>query len=141
MRGINKVIILGTLGRDPEVRTVGQTTCTTLSVATSESWKDKNTGQLTEHTEWQRVVLWGTQANIAAEYLRKGSKAYFEGSLKTRKWQDNNGQERYSTEIVASVIQLIDGGSGGQQREQQQHEQPRQRQAPKPIDDDDSLPF
>lgn len=144
MRGINKVIILGTIGRDPEVRSVGDSTCTTLSVATSESWKDKNTGQKTEQTEWHKVVLWGRQAEIAGEYLRKGSKAYFEGKLTTRKWQDKTtGQDRYSTEIVASAIQLIDG-AGKQQGEQQPQAAPA-RQAPPPAAsanyDDDDLPF
>lgn len=150
MRGVNRVTILGTVGRDPEVRTVGQNTCTTLSVATSESWKDKNTGQATEQTEWHRIVLWGRQAEIAAEYLRKGSKAYFEGKLQTRKWQDKDGQDRYLTEIVASAIQLLDSNNS-QQREQQQPDQrggDGQRGRPntppaRPVsnDLDDDLPF
>jgi single-strand DNA-binding protein len=116
MRGVNKVVLLGTVGRDPEVRSLGASgsTVTTVSIATSESWKDKNTGQLTEQTEWHRVVFYGRLAEISGEYLRKGSKVYVEGSIHTRKWQDKTtGQDRYSTEIKASVMQLIDGRSAG----------------------------
>lgn len=116
MRGVNKVVLLGTVGRDPEVRSLGASgsTVTTVSLATSEAWKDKNTGQLTEQTEWHRVVFYGRLAEISGEYLRKGSKVYVEGSIHTRKWQDKTtGQDRYSTEIKASVMQLIDGRSGG----------------------------
>ena len=104
MRGVNKVILVGNVGRDPEVRSLagGNGTVTTLSLATSEQWKDKNTGQMTEQTEWHRVVFYNRLAEIAAEYVRKGSKIYVEGSLHTRKWQDKNtGQDRYSTEIKA----------------------------------------
>ena len=114
MRGVNKVILLGTVGRDPEVRSLGASgsTVTTVSIATSESWKDKNTGQMTEQTEWHRVVFYGRLAEISGEYLRKGSKVYVEGSLHTRKWQDKTtGQDRYSTEIKASAMQLIDSRS------------------------------
>ncbi|MCB1657879.1 MAG: single-stranded DNA-binding protein [Pseudomonadales bacterium] len=116
MRGVNKVILLGTVGRDPEVRSLGQSgsTVTSISLATSEAWKDKNTGQLTEQTEWHRVVFYGRLAEISGEYLRKGSKVYVEGSIHTRKWQDKTtGQDRYSTEIKASVMQLLDNRSGG----------------------------
>ena len=116
MRGVNKVVLLGTVGRDPEVRSLGASgsTVTTVSIATSEAWKDKNTGQLTEQTEWHRVVFYGRLAEISGEYLRKGSKVYVEGSLHTRKWQDKTtGQDRYSTEIKASVMQLIDSRAGG----------------------------
>ncbi len=116
MRGVNKVILVGNVGRDPEVRSFagGGGTLTTVSLATSEAWKDKNTGQMTEQTEWHRVVFYGRLAEIAAEYVRKGSKLYVEGSLHTRKWQDKNtGQDRYSTEIKASVMQLLDGRGGG----------------------------
>ena len=111
MKGINKAIIVGTLGRDPEVRYAasGSAVCN-LSVATSESWKDKNTGEKIEQTEWHRVVIYGKLAEIAGEYLRKGSKVYLEGSLTTRKWQDKEtGQDRYSTEIRASEMQMLDG--------------------------------
>lgn len=116
MRGVNKVVLLGTVGRDPEVRSLGASgsTVTTVSIATSEAWKDKNTGQLTEQTEWHRVVFYGRLAEISGEYLRKGSKVYIEGSIHTRKWQDKTtGQDRYSTEIKASVMQLVDGRSAG----------------------------
>lgn len=116
MRGVNRVILLGTVGRDPEVRSLGASgsTVTSISLATSEAWKDKNTGQLTEQTEWHRVVFYGRLAEISGEYLRKGSKVYIEGSIHTRKWQDKTtGQDRYSTEIKASVMQLLDGRSGG----------------------------
>lgn len=116
MRGVNKVILLGTVGRDPEVRSLGASgnTVTSISLATSEAWKDKNTGQLTEQTEWHRVVFYGRLAEISGEYLRKGSKVYVEGSIHTKKWQDKTtGQDRYSTEIKANVMQLLDSRSGG----------------------------
>lgn len=118
MRGVNKVILLGTVGRDPEVRSLGASgsTVTSISLATSEAWKDKNTGQLTEQTEWHRVVFYGRLAEISGEYLRKGSKVYVEGSIHTRKWQDKTtGQDRYSTEIKANVMQLLDGRGGNNQ--------------------------
>lgn len=118
MRGVNKVILLGTVGRDPEVRSLGASgsTVTSISLATSEAWKDKNTGQLTEQTEWHRVVFYGRLAEISGEYLRKGSKVYVEGSIHTRKWQDKTtGQDRYSTEIKANVMQLLDGRTGNNQ--------------------------
>ena len=116
MRGVNKVILLGTVGRDPEVRSLGASgsTVTSISLATSEAWKDKNTGQLTEQTEWHKVVFYGRLAEISGEYLRKGSKVYIEGSIHTRKWQDKTtGQDRYSTEIKATVMQLLDSRGGG----------------------------
>lgn len=115
MRGVNKVIIIGNLGRDPEVRYLPSGgAVANITVATSESWKDKNTGALQEQTEWHRVVLYGRLAEIAGEYLRKGSKVFLEGSLHTRKWQDKQtGQDRYSTEIKASNLQMLDGRSGG----------------------------
>ena len=119
-RGINKVILVGNLGNDPEHRMLPSGgAVTNISIATSEAWKDKNTGQQQERTEWHRVVFFNRLAEIAAEYLRKGSKVYVEGSLRTRKWQDQqSGQDRYSTEIVASEMQMLDsrggdGGSGG----------------------------
>ena len=119
-RGINKVIIVGNLGNDPEHRILPSGgAVTNLSIATSESWKDKQTGQPQERTEWHRVVFFNRLAEIAAEYLRKGSKVYVEGALRTRKWKDQSGQDRYSTEIVASEMQMLDsrggneGGKGG----------------------------
>jgi single-strand DNA-binding protein len=114
-RGVNKVILVGNLGADPEVRYMpsgGQ--ITNVRLATSESWKDKATGDMQERTEWHRVVFFGRLAEIAGEYCRKGSQIYVEGSLRTRKWQDQSGQDRYSTEIVASEMQLLGGRGGGQ---------------------------
>ena len=117
MRGVNKVILIGNLGRDPEVRYLPSGgAVANITVATSESWKDKNTGAQQEQTEWHRVVLYGRLAEIAGEYLRKGSKVFLEGSLHTRKWQDKQtGQDRYSTEIKGNTMQMLDskGGGGG----------------------------
>lgn len=115
-RGINKVILVGNVGLDPDVRYLPNgNAVTTLSVATSESWKDKTTGERQDRTEWHRVVCFNRLGEIAGEYVRKGSKLYVEGSLRTRKWQDQQGQDKYTTEIVASDIQMLDskGGSGG----------------------------
>ena len=115
-RGINKVILIGNVGVDPEVRYLPNgNAVTTLSLATSESWKDKNTGEKQDRTEWHRVVCFNRLGEIAGEYVRKGSKLYVEGSLRTRKWQDQQGQDRYTTEIVANDIQMLDskGGSAG----------------------------
>jgi len=113
-RGVNKVIIIGNLGADPETRAMPSgTTVANLRVATSESWRDKQTGEQQERTEWHRVALFGRLAEVAGEYLRKGSKVYIEGSLRTRKWQDKQGNDRYSTEIVANDMQMLDGRGGG----------------------------
>ncbi|WP_308363799.1 MULTISPECIES: single-stranded DNA-binding protein [unclassified Microbulbifer] len=116
-RGINKVILIGNLGADPETRYMPSGgAVTNVNLATSETWKDKQTGQQQERTEWHRVVFFNRLAEIAGEYLRKGSKVYIEGSLRTRKWQDkNSGQDRYTTEIVASEMQMLDsrGDQGG----------------------------
>lgn len=114
-RGVNKVILLGNLGNDPESKSLSNGgSVVTLSVATSEQWKDKNTGQLQERTEWHRVVMFNRLADIAAQYLRKGSKVYLEGSIRTRKWQGQDGQDRYTTEIIANEMQMLDGrGEGG----------------------------
>jgi single-strand DNA-binding protein len=112
-RGVNKVIIIGNLGADPETRAMPSgTTVANLRVATSESWRDKQTGEQQERTEWHRVALFGRLAEVAAEYLRKGSQVYIEGSLRTRKWQDKQGNDRYSTEIVGNDLQML-GGRGG----------------------------
>jgi single-strand DNA-binding protein len=112
-RGINKVILIGNLGADPETRAMPSgTTVANLRVATSESWRDKQTGEQQERTEWHRVALFGRLAEIAGEYLRKGSQVYIEGSLRTRKWQDKQGNERYSTEIVGNELQMLGGRSG-----------------------------
>jgi len=108
-RGINKVILIGNCGQDPETKHAASgAAITNLSVATSDSWKDKQTGQTQERTEWHRVVFFNRLAEVAGEYLRKGSKVYIEGRLQTRKWQDQNGQDRYSTEIVAGEMQMLD---------------------------------
>jgi len=139
-RGINKVILIGNLGQDPEVRYMPQGgAVANLSIATSESWKDKATGEMKEQTEWHRVVIYQRLAEIAGEYLRKGSKVYIEGKLKTRKWQDQQGVERYTTEIVANELQMLDargegqgGGMGGGMGGGQQGYQPRAPQQAAP---------
>ena len=108
-RGINKVILIGNVGQDPEVKYMPSGgAVTNISVATSETWKDKNTGQPQERTEWHRVVFFNRLGEIAGEYLRKGSKVYIEGSLRTRKWQAQDGTDRYTTEIVANELQMLD---------------------------------
>ena len=113
-RGVNKVILIGHLGADPETRAMPSgTTVANLRIATSESWKDRQTGEQQERTEWHRVVLFGRLAEVAAEYLRKGSQVYIEGSLRTRKWQDKQGNDRYSTEIVANDMQMLGGRGAG----------------------------
>ena len=115
MRGVNKVILVGTLGRDPETKTFPSGgSVTQFSIATSESWKDKNTGEPREETEWHRIVLNNRLGEVAQQYLRKGSKVYIEGSLRTRKWTDKEGVERYSTEIRGDSMQMLDSkGQGG----------------------------
>lgn len=114
MAGINKVIIVGNLGNDPEMRTMpnGEAVAN-ISVATSESWTDKNTGERREVTEWHRIVFFRRQAEVAGQYLRKGSQVYVEGRLKTRKWQDQNGQDRYTTEIQGDVLQMLGSRNQG----------------------------
>ena len=108
MAGVNKVIIVGHLGNDPEIRTMPNgDAVANISVATSESWNDRNTGERREITEWHRIVFYRRQAEICGEYLRKGSQVYVEGRLRTRKWQDQNGQERYTTEIQGDVMQML----------------------------------
>jgi len=117
MAGINKVIIVGNLGNDPEIRTMPNgEMIANISVATSESWTDKNTGEKKTQTEWHRIVIYRKLAEIAAQYLHKGSQVYVEGRLKTRKWQDNNGQDRYTTEIQGDNLQML----GGRQDEPKQ---------------------
>lgn len=126
-RGVNKVILVGALGGDPEVRYMPSGgAVANLSIATSESWRDKNTGEQKEKTEWHKVALFGKVAEVAGEYLRKGSHVYIEGQLKTRKWQDQNGQDRYTTEVVVQgfngSMQMLggkQGNNGGQQQQQQ----------------------
>lgn len=116
MKGVNKVILVGTLGQDPETRyTQSGTAITNISMATTEKWKDKQTGQQQEKTEWHRVAFFGKLAEIAGEYLRKGSKAYVEGSLETKKWQDQQGQDRFTTQVKASEMQMLDSRQDNQQ--------------------------
>ena len=150
-RGINKAILIGNCGQDPETKFMPSgSAVTNLSVATSESWKDKQSGQQQERTEWHRVVFFNRLAEIAGEYLHKGSKVYIEGSLRTRKWQDKSGGDRYTTEIVASEMQMLDSrGTGGADTD---GEAPQQRadaktqagaaSAPENFNDfDDDIPF
>ena len=113
-RGINKVILIGNLGSDPETRyTTSGSAVSNLSVATSRRWRDKQTSEMKEDTEWHRVVAFGRTAEIAGEYLRKGSKVYIEGRFQTRKWQDQQGQDRWTTEVVAEDLQMLDSRGGG----------------------------
>ncbi len=122
---VNKVILVGNLGRDPEIRTMQSgDKIANLSVATSESWNDRQTGERRERTEWHRVVIFGRVAEVAEQYLRKGSKVYVEGSLQTRKWQDQSGQDRYSTEVVLQrfrgELQMLDRAGDGESRDRYQ---------------------
>lgn len=170
-RGINKAILIGNLGADPETRyTASGTAVTNISVATSDSWRDKSSGEMQERTEWHKVVFFARLAEVAGEYLRKGSKVYVEGRIQTRKWQGQDGQDRYTTEIVGNEMQMLDSkggggsapfGGGGQQRQQPpgnqgqqsqqgqgggqpQYQQPQSQPAGDPgFDDDldDDIPF
>ena len=147
-RGVNKVILVGNCGKDPETRySPSGSGVTKISIATSESWRDKQTGEQQERTEWHNVVFFGRLAEIAGEYLRKGSQVYIEGSLRTNKWQDKNGQDRYTTEIVANEMQMLGsrGGSGGgdYQPSNQQSSAPAKKPEPALVDDgfDDDIPF
>jgi single-strand DNA-binding protein len=154
-RGVNKVILIGNLGSDPEVRyTPNGSAVANLAIATSESWKDKTTGEKQERTEWHRAVLYSRLAEIAGEYLRKGSKVYLEGSLRTRKWQDKNNIERYTTEIICNELQMLDGKGassssgqdhfGGHQESSSSHSSPAPAEhasAGASNDFDDDIPF
>ena len=143
-RGVNKVMILGRLGNDPDVRYAADgKAVTTISVATSESWKDRNTGQQQERTEWHRIVFFGRLAEIAGQYLRKGSQVYVEGSLRTNKYTDKNGIERYSTDINANELQMLGGGNQQQAPGQNQgFNQPNNNPALSDFDNiDDDVPF
>jgi single-strand DNA-binding protein len=150
-RGINKVILVGNLGKDPDMKyTASGAAIANITVATSESWNDKQTGEKQEKTEWHRVVFFRRLAEIAGEYLRKGSQVYIEGKLQTRKWQDQNGQDRYTTEIVGNEMQML-GSRGGESSSPSQggsgfRTNPPAQQAPaqsKPDNDfaDDDIPF
>jgi single-strand DNA-binding protein len=168
-RGVNKVILVGNCGQDPEMKHMPSgSAVTNISLATSETWKDKQSGQQQERTEWHRVVFFNRLAEIVGEYVKKGSKVYVEGRLQTRKWQDQSGQDRYTTEIVASEMQILDsrgGGDGGQgggygggmssgpavagggmaaaggAAAQQQSQPTQQQPAPNFDDFDDDIPF
>ena len=135
-RGVNKVILVGNLGADPETRSMPSgTTVTNIRIATSESWKDKSSGAQQERTEWHSVALFGRLGEIAAEYLRKGSQVFVEGKLRTRKWQDKQGNDRFTTEIIADNMQMLGGRAGGASAGQE-----RSMGAPPPRDDYDQTP-
>jgi single-strand DNA-binding protein len=140
--GVNKVIIVGNMGADPELKHfTNGSSITTIRVATSESWKDKTTGEKQERTEWHRIVFHAKLAEIAAQYLRKGSKVYVEGSIKTQKWKDkDSGQDRYMTEIVAQNLQMLDGKTDSEKPVANQ-EQTRSSSPKASDNDDDELPF
>ena len=153
MASVNKVILVGNLGKDPEVRYApsGDAICN-ITLATSETWKDKQSGEKREATEWHRVVFFGKLAEIAGQYLKKGSSVYIEGMLKTRKWQEKDGSDRYTTEIKADEMKMLGsrgdsaGQGGGQQQAPQQRQQPARQPAPQPAPQgapnyDDDIPF
>ena len=151
-RGINKVIIVGNLGQDPDTRYMPSgAAVTNFTVATNESWKDKQTGEQKERTEWHKVAMFGRLAEIAAEYLRKGSQVYVEGKLRTRKWQGQDGQDRYTTEIIADEMQMLGGrggaggggsfGGGGEPGGSGQQGGGSAPPQPGPDDFDDDIPF
>ncbi len=143
-RGINKVIVVGNLGNDPDTRYMPSGgAVTNLSVATSEQWKDKQTGEQKERTEWHKVAMFGRLAEIAAEYLRKGSQVYIEGKLRTRKWQDRDGNDRYTTEIIADEMQMLGGRGGGGSAPMRDDRGPSSAPPPQssPDDFDDDIPF
>ena len=143
---VNKVILVGNLGRDPEVRAMqnGDKVCN-LSIATSERWKDRNSGEMQERTEWHNVVFFSRLAEIVGEYLKKGSQVYVEGRLQTRKWQDKSGNDRYTTEIIANEMQMLGGRSGAGMPESRPSNSAPSQQPPQgnaPADDfDDDIPF
>lgn len=147
-RGVNKVILIGNLGRDPEVRYMPSgSAVANVALATSEQWKDKQSGEQQERTEWHNVVFFNRLAEIVGEYLKKGSQVYVEGSLRTRKWQDKNGNDRYTTEIVASEMQMLGsrggGGGGGGSYDYNQDQSANRQPAAAPASDDfdDDIPF
>lgn len=146
MRGVNKVILIGHLGRDPEVRytTTGKAMAN-LSLATSEQWKDKQTGERQDKTEWHRIVMFNRLAEVAGEYLKKGAPVYIEGKLQTRKWQDRDGNDRYTTEIVANNMQMLGsgGGQGGQQASAKDYARASGGMEPATAEEgfDDDIPF
>ncbi|MEX6255495.1 single-stranded DNA-binding protein [Providencia huaxiensis] len=150
-KGVNKCILIGNLGQDPEIRYMPNGgAVANLTLATSESWRDKQSGEMREKTEWHRVCIFGKLAEVAGEYLKKGSQVYIEGSLQTRKWQDQSGQDRYTTEVVVNIggsMQMLSGNSGNNQagsqqpaRQPQQSQQQASQNEP-PLDFDDDIPF
>ncbi len=141
-RGVNKVILVGTCGKDPETNYMPSgSAVTNISVATNESWKDKQTGEKQERTEWHNITFFGKLAEIAGEYLKKGSQVYIEGSLRTEKYQDKQGNDRYTTKIIANEMQMLGGKSDNQGQKQQSSSRPANQSAP--VDDsfDDDIPF
>ena|ERR1035437_10645488 len=142
MSGVNKVIIVGRLGADPEVKTItGGNTVARLSIATSENWTDKQ-GQKQERTEWHKVVVWGKLAELCGKYLTKGRQAYIEGRLQTRSWEDQQGQKRYATEVVANTVQFLGGGNQTATTTQNDSAFPAQDFGPEPaFDSSDEIPF
>ena len=154
-RGVNKVILLGNLGKDPEIKYMPNgNAVANITLATTETWNDKSSGEKKEKTEWHRIVFFGKLAEIVGQYLKKGSKIYIEGKLQTRKWQGQDGQDRYTTEIVAEQMQMLGSRSGGtanfndSQPDQsatptkpEQYSQPQQNSAPVQDDFDDDIPF
>ena len=147
-RGVNKVILIGNLGADPEVRyTPDGAPVANFNLATSESWNDRTSGEKQERTEWHRLVVWRKLAEIAGQYLKKGSKIYIEGKLQTRSWEDQSGQKRYTTEVVVNELQMLDsrgegggGGGGGISRDPGPAAQPESGPPPDAAEEDD-LPF
>lgn len=143
-RGINKVILVGNLGADPDTRYMPSGgAVTNLSIATSESWKDKQSGEQKERTEWHKVAMFGRLAEISAEYLRKGSQVYIEGKIRTRKWQDKDGNDRWTTEVIADEMQMLGGrgGGGAPARDDSYSQSSPPQKAAEPDDFDDDIPF
>jgi single-strand DNA-binding protein len=149
-RGVNKVILIGNLGNDPETRyTAGGAAVANVSLATTDSWKDKETGEQQDRTEWHRLVFFGRLAEIVSEYLHKGSQIYIEGRLQTRKWQDKDGNDRYTTEIVANEMQMLggrggSGGGGGGSMDRPEPRSTNNKSSAKQSEDDfvdDDIPF
>jgi|TARA_R110002012_G_scaffold292502_1_gene487723 single-strand DNA-binding protein len=142
MSGVNKVIVLGNCGQDPETRFLPSGgAVTNLSIATSESWKDKASGEQKERTEWHKVSFFNRLAEIAGEYLKKGSKVYVEGSLRTRKWQNNEGQDQYTTEIIASAMQMLDSKGDNKTPQSMKPSAPSTPQSSSQPAFDDDIPF
>ena len=140
-RGINKVILVGNLGQDPETRNMPSGgAVTNISIATSEQWKDKQSGEQKERTEWHKVAFFGRLAEIAAEYLSKGSQVYVEGKLRTRKWQDREGSDRWTTEVIADELQMLGGPSQQTEKRDKGNDMKPPQDVPD-INDDDEWPF